>query len=231
MQIPLSAQGLSLLSSIFALVAFVLNWVAVAGCNFVNLAITFGSSSEPSSFSLHFGIWFYQTWTLVASLGGSVVFEGCWRYPDYVQFDAYMKSARAFSVMALIVGAGFMIADFISACTSSQTGGKRVASPSIQGVGYILASIFCGLSLLILDSDICQDNNLVGQFTSLFPDVNMITANCGISTGAKCAISAAVFYFMAGASSCYASKAEKSDDLAAEAGGVTEPLVAGGGDL
>lgn len=226
-----SVQGLSLLSSVFALVAFVLNWIALAGCNFVNLAVTFGNSSDPSSFSLHFGIWFYQTWTLVASLGGSVVFEGCWRYPEYVDFDSYMKSARAFSSMALIVGAGFMLADFISVCTSSQTGNRRVVSPSIQGVGYVLASIFCGLSLLMLDSDICHDNNLVGQFTSLFPNIDMIASNCGISTGAKCAISATVFYFLAGASSCYTAKVEKSVLSGTEAGGVTEPLVAAGGDL
>ncbi|KAL3790150.1 hypothetical protein HJC23_009587 [Cyclotella cryptica] len=224
-------QSLSLLSSVCALVAFILNWIAVAGCSFVRLAVTFGNSSDPSSFSLRFGIWFYQAWTVVASLGGSAVFQGCWRYPDYVEFDSYMKSARAFSVMALIVGAGFMFADFISACTSSQTGGRRVASPSIQGVGYILASIFCALSLLILDSDICHDNNLVGQFTSLFPNVSMIATNCHISTGAKCAISASVFYFLAGASSCYVSKVEKSEVAVTEAGGVTEPLIAADGDL
>lgn len=213
-----------LLTSLFALTAFILNWFAACGCTFVTLALAYGNPSDPSSLDLHFGIWFYQAWTVVSSLGGSVVFKGCWGYPDYVELDGYMKSARAFSTMALIVGAGFMFADAIASCTAANTGGRRAASASSQGVGYMVACLFCGLSLLLLQSEVCTDNDLSEQFKAIFPNMSFDTAACGIATGAKCAISATVFYFLASVSSLYAYKLEQAvTPIRSE--GLDEPLV------
>jgi hypothetical protein len=64
-----SVAGMSLLTSIFALTGFILNWFAVGSCDFVHLSLTFGSTSAPEAISLHFGIWSYQAWTVVSSLG------------------------------------------------------------------------------------------------------------------------------------------------------------------
>jgi len=44
-----------------------------------------------------FGIWSYQFWTIATSVGGSVIFETCHRYPSSVDIDGAWKAARAFS--------------------------------------------------------------------------------------------------------------------------------------
>jgi hypothetical protein len=215
-----TAQGMSLLTSIFALTGFILNWFAVGTCDFVHLALTYGSSAAPDAISLHFGIWSYQAWTVVTSLGGSVVFQGCWRYPEYIEFGESMQWSRAASSIALIITLGFAFVDFLSVCTVT---GRRITSPFVQCIGYMTASIFMGLSLLILNSDVCNSNDLSDQFQALFPNVAFDQASCTIARGAKCAISATVFYFLAGASSCVASRVEKSD--AKKGGtGLEEPL-------
>lgn len=195
--------------------------------DFVHLALPFGDAAAPEAISLRFGIWSYQSWTVVSSLGGSVVFQGCWRYPEYAEFGEAMKWSRATSTIALIIALGFAFVDFLSACTIN---GRRIASPFVQGFGYVAASIFMGLSLLLLDSDVCnKDNDISEQFQALFPNVNFDQSHCSIARGAKYAISATVFYFLAGASSCYASKVVKDDvkkggDARTE-GGLDEPLV------
>lgn len=155
-----------------------------------------------------------------------MVFQGCWRYPEYAEFGEAMQWSRATSTIALIIALGFAFVDFLSVCTVS---GKRIASPLVQGFGYMAASIFMGLSLLLLNSDACSSNDLSEQFQALFPNIDFETANCSISTGAKCAISGTVFYFLAGASSCFAYKVEKSDAKkgggARAQDGLDEPLV------
>lgn len=220
-----TVQGMSLLTSIFALTGFILNWFAVGTCDFVHLALSYGNTAAPDAISLHFGIWSYQAWTVVSSLGGSVVFQGCWRYPEYIKFDDAMQWSRAASSIALIITLGFAFVDFLSVCTVT---GRKIASPMVQGIGYMTASIFMGLSLLILDSDVCESNDLSEQFQAVFPNVDFNQANCSLARGAKCAISATVFYFLAGATSCYGSKVEKTDaKKAGERTGLNEPLVQG----
>jgi hypothetical protein len=218
-----TVQGMSLLTSIFALTGFILNWFAVGSCDFVHLALSYGNVAAPDAISLHFGIWSYQSWTVVSSLGGSVVFQGCWRYPEYIEFGEAMQWSRAASSIALIITLGFAFVDFLSVCTVT---GRKIASPMVQGIGYMAACIFMGLSLLILDSDVCKNNDLSEQFQAIFPNVDFDQANCSLSTGAKCAISATVFYFLAGASSCFGSKVEKADaKKGGERTGLSEPLV------
>jgi hypothetical protein len=197
-----------MMARIFALTGFILNWFAVGTCDFVHLALTYGSSAAPDAISLHFGIWSYQAWTVVTSLGGSVVFQGCWRYPEYNEFGESMQWSRAASSIALIITLEFEFADFLSVCTVT---GRRITSPFVQCIGYMTASIFMGLSLLILNSYVCNKNDLSDQFQALFPNVAFDQASCTIARGAKCAISATVFYFLAGASYCVASRVEKFD--------------------
>ena len=141
-----------------------------------------------------------------------------------MEFGDAMQWSRATSSIALIIALGFAFVDFLSVCTVN---GRRIASPFVQGFGYVAASVFMGLSLLLLDSGVCKDNDLSEQFQALFPNVDFNQAHCSISRGAKCAISATVFYFLAGASSCFASRVAKTDARSGERteGGLTEPLV------
>lgn len=179
---------------------------------------------DPNEVSLNFGIWSYMSWTVVSSIGGSVVFQGCWSYPDHVAIDSDWKAARAFSVMACIFGFAFLFSELFSAC--SYRGGRRVAPAS--GVGYLFCSLCTGLTLLLLGSDLCNENELTRELESVFPNIEMSVASCGISTGAKCAISAAVLWFVAGAASIQALRVESADlkeEERAAVGDVTSPLV------
>ncbi|KAL3790153.1 hypothetical protein HJC23_009590 [Cyclotella cryptica] len=216
-----TVQGLSLFSALCVCAAFILNWYSTVACNFISVALTYGSSSDPSSVSLHFGIWNYQSWTVVSSSSGTVVFQGCWRYPDYVEVDPEWKAAKAFSVMALVFGLALMLAVLFSACSGK--GAKQVTPAS--GVGFFICSLFSGLSLLLLGSDLCKENVLSEGLESMYPNSNMSVASCGISAGAKCSISATILWFLAGVSSCRAYKVEVESVQDELTGGPTTPLV------
>ncbi|KAL7478335.1 hypothetical protein ACHAW6_004104 [Cyclotella cf. meneghiniana] len=216
-----TVQGLSLFSSLCVCAAFILNWYSTVACNFISVALTYGSSAAPSSVSLHFGIWSYQSWTVVSSTSGTVIFQGCWRYPDYVEVDSEWKAARAFSVMALVFGLTLMLKELFSACSYKDV---KQTTPT-SGAGYLFCSLLSGLSLLLLGSDLCKDNVLSEGLESIYPNSNMSVASCGISTGAKCAISATILWFLAGVTSCRAYKAEVEGAEDELTGGPTTPLV------
>ena len=207
---------------------------------------------------MQFGIWSYQFWTIATSVGGSVIFETCHRYPSSVEVDSNWKAARAFGTckciciqcssygifilvqsthefltrkhssytisVAIIFGGIFLFANLISACMSPLRKTARLEAPA-----FLLAGIFQGLSLLLLNSSLCNNNTLVaalqrdaanlGNVGVEFPDT------CSISTGAKCAISAIVFWFVAAITSYVCVKAEKKEEESNAA--VTEPLIPG----
>lgn len=87
---------------------------------------------------------------------------------------------------------------------------------------FLLTAIFQGLTLLFLDSAVCKANPLlndVGGF--IWPDT------CAISTGAKCFISATVFWIAAAISSFKGQKALEEElagtDPALQAALLSEP--------
>jgi len=67
---------------------------------------------------------------------------------------------------------------------------------------YLLTAICQGLTLLFLNSQMCKDNSLLSEGTSVvWPE------SCSLGTGANCIISATVFWFAAAASSFLEQKA------------------------
>ena len=84
----------SVFTSVFAATAFLLSWAAAFGCSFLSFTSTSGFTRPVT---VQFGIWSYQFWTVATSVGGSVLFETCHRYPSDMEVDSYVKSARAFS--------------------------------------------------------------------------------------------------------------------------------------
>jgi hypothetical protein len=191
-------------------------------CTFLEQVLSYGNSAVPESISLHFGLFSYQTWTVLSSLQGAVIFQGCWRYPDYVEIDSEWKAARAFAIIALIFGFAFLFLEMFAACQGSTRGGKRVAPSS--GTGFLFCSLSSGLTLLFLGSDICKENTLTESLEAVFPNINMDVAKCGISTGANCTIAATILWFLAGIASCHAMKVENEIDTKNAGNGLQEPL-------
>lgn len=212
----------SILTSILAAVAFLLAWSVEFGCSFLSFTTTSGFN-EPVT--VKFGIWSYQFWTVATSVGGSVIFETCHSYPSDVAVDGNWKAARAFSTLTLIIGGGFLLRNLITGCVAP----LRRASQS-EPPAFLLAAIFQGLSLLLLNSTLCTNNQLlvrlqseaekIGNADMDFPDT------CSVSVGANCAIAAVVFWFLAALTSSMATVAEKRD---ASGGGavITESLLPG----
>ncbi|KAL7542090.1 hypothetical protein ACHAXR_011510, partial [Thalassiosira sp. AJA248-18] len=211
----------SIITSILAATAFLLCWAANFGCNFIGFTSTSGFV-EPVT--VRFGIWSYQFWTIATSVGGSVIFETCHRYPADVTVDSNWKAARAFSTLALLFGGVYLFANLIAGCLAPVRRVSRLEAPA-----FLCASLCQGLSLLLLNSAICNDNSLIKKLQSDAASLGNMGMDfqdtCSIATGANCAIAAAVFWFLAGLMSHMGvvaeKKAEREDNIS------TEPLIPG----
>ncbi|KAL9181705.1 hypothetical protein ACHAXT_012048 [Thalassiosira profunda] len=211
----------SIITSILAATAFLLCWAAEFGCNFVSFTSTTGFTQPVA---VQFGLWSYQFWTVATSIGGSVIFESCHKYPSETNVDGSWKAARAFSILALIFGGVFLLKNLISGCITP----LRRASIS-EGPAFLAAGVFQGLSLLLLQSSVCKDNDLMrqlerdaerlGNVGMSFPDT------CSVSTGANCAIAATVIWALAALTSYMGVVAERREEAADAA--TTEPLIPG----
>jgi len=214
----ISSQGYSLLTTIFGITAFILMWLGSLRCNFLKFESVVGS--EPVTLQL--GMWYYESWSFVASTSGSYVFESCHGYPDYTAIDATWKTARAFGIIAFILGIAMFVVACISACSTST--GQAMQTPVWEAPAYILTAICQGLTLLLLSSNACNSDTLVGLGG---PAKNLLTfgETCSMSTGAKFIVSATAFWVAAGVVSFLANRAEKKEmTLGGDGEGLDEPL-------
>eukprot|EP00565_Helicotheca_tamesis_P004174 CAMPEP_0185737256 /NCGR_PEP_ID=MMETSP1171-20130828/29977_1 /TAXON_ID=374046 /ORGANISM="Helicotheca tamensis, Strain CCMP826" /LENGTH=177 /DNA_ID=CAMNT_0028408131 /DNA_START=84 /DNA_END=617 /DNA_ORIENTATION=+ len=113
--------------------------------------------------------------------------RGSWSYSDSWDFDDEFHQARAFSITAASIGGCVWLFYLLSGC-------MRFGKGAFKVIGFfgILATLFEGLTFFILRSYVCDNG-------------------CPIDTGAKCAISAIVFWFCAGIFSCGAGKDAEGD--------------------
>lgn len=205
----------ALATSMFAIIAFILMWVGSIRCNFIKFVDTSGTSQPISR---EFGLWYYQYWATIFTTDGTYIVRTCHLYPDGLEFDASWKAARAFSILAFIFA---FIIMFLKCAVSCATDPRQAASGSgpIVPPLYLVTSIFQGLTLLFLNSKACKDNALVEWGTAVvFPDT------CSISTGAKCIISATVFWAAAALASFGEQKALKEEQATNDHASLSEPL-------
>ncbi|KAL7494422.1 hypothetical protein ACHAWT_003202 [Skeletonema menzelii] len=198
-------------ADVFGTTAFLLTLIGGWRCDFLKF------TSVDNSMADHFGLWGYGQW--VRATSGETVwwYEGCIRYADSVVIDSKWKAARAFHV---IVGIGGLLFFFLSAFSACIGFNEKVGRPHVfVGVCLLLLSLFSGLTLLILDSNLCKSNVLLGQ---LMNDI-LFNDQCELSTGANCFISATVFWFAAALCSLKASRS-KSEVVEKEEG-LDEPLI------
>eukprot|EP00584_Thalassiosira_punctigera_P005685 CAMPEP_0172533420 /NCGR_PEP_ID=MMETSP1067-20121228/6135_1 /TAXON_ID=265564 ORGANISM="Thalassiosira punctigera, Strain Tpunct2005C2" /NCGR_SAMPLE_ID=MMETSP1067 /ASSEMBLY_ACC=CAM_ASM_000444 /LENGTH=226 /DNA_ID=CAMNT_0013318065 /DNA_START=184 /DNA_END=864 /DNA_ORIENTATION=- len=214
----------SIITSIFAAAAFLLCWAAEFECRFVSFTSTSGFTRPVE---VQFGIWTHQSWTVATSIGGSVIFESCHKYPSSgFEVDGSLKAARAFSTLALIFGGVYLFANLISSCVAPLRNTPRSEAPA-----FLMACVFQGLSFLVLHSSVCKNNSLIeklkgdaakiGNADMTFPET------CSLSVGGKCAIAATVFWFVAALMSSMGVVAENREEKEDEPTATTEPLIPG----
>jgi len=222
-----NSSSLSLLSSTFGAIAFFLSWSSAFNCNYVSF-----SSVQDTNLSLGFGLWSHSWYVVSVPLNGSYIFQACIGYGSSVAIDGPMKAARVFAIMAVVLGGVFFFSSLISGCmhhpNNNNTDKRRTRS---EGVAYLFACLFQGLSLLLLNSPtVCTDNQLIHQLEADMEGRTNIpiefSSKCSISTGARCCIAAIVFWFMAALISCQASSAaRKEEEMNGRREILREPLV------
>ncbi|KAL3790143.1 hypothetical protein HJC23_009580 [Cyclotella cryptica] len=156
-------------------------------CNFVQFVSTVNGPDGP--ISIHFGYWSHQSWVINNSTKGLAIEKTCELYPvDATAPDTAFKVGRTFNLLALFLGALFIFLDILSRCVYHA---PKNSCRRVGGVGYLLCCLCSGLSLLILQSDICTDNILLKQTTGFQG------TTCSLSTGGKSIIAATVIWFAA----------------------------------
>ena len=197
----------SALPSSFAVIAFFLAWVGSLGCEFVQFTLL-PTNSNDEPITVHFGIWYRQSvefynYTQSTGGGGYYKVSTCEGYDDSIAIDPSWMTARAFSVLILILGGLALLLALATCCCANHVQVTNIGR--LNGSIYLLVTIFQGLALIVLPSKLCQNNDYIQQ--KMGQDAYTFPEECNISEDAKCIISATVFWFLAGVLSCIASRA------------------------
>ena len=182
---------IALIPALFASTALAFSLLANTWCESIVFPGSGNSNSNTTSFipTLKFSVW-YQQKIVVAELRGNriAVQTQCLEYPNSVDIDAKWKTARAFSIIAPVIGGLVTLFAWTSPCVSfSQALWKQ------GGCLFLFTSLCQGLTLLFLGSNACVDNMLVFASGLLYPDT------CKLDWGTKLNISSVILWFIAGA--------------------------------
>jgi hypothetical protein len=214
-------------SGFIAFGAFVITLFGATYCDFLTFTSneTVTIQGVTDTVTLEFGVWYYRGWSYVIGSEGEVyVFETCWNYPEETVYDANWKSAKAFNTMALIIGGMVVFVTMFAACSAPS---KKIFQ--IAGMSNMVCCLFTGLSLLLLNSNACNNNLNVETFELAFPVLNLTFPDtCTMGVGAKTTISATVLWFVAAIAACMSGpnpQGEAADDLVKE-----EPVPVVGGE-
>lgn len=210
-----------------SLAAFVLACVGTKTCHFLQFASSAVGSSDPVSgeiepVSLQFGYWYYQSYEVATTNdnNSTTIVEGsCDIYPPSMNIDNNWKAARGFNLVAIILGGSLLMLDIFQGCLST----KQKRSFRTGAVGYFVCFLCGGLSLLILDSNVCKDNILIEELNSKVPMLQF-QETCSISTGGKTTIAATVMWFVASVGTALLHPAQRKDERRGEDDGLDEPL-------
>ncbi len=155
----------------------------------------------------------------------------CTLYAPDQQIDSTWVAARTFNLIAMILGAAILVFDGCSGCISTNP------TKSFRGgaLGYLIASFSSGMSLILLNTNICSGISKNVTLNGL--QNNLTFGTCVISTGGKSAITSCVFWFMAAVGTHLLhsntnmmmmkknNKLKSSSNNGGENDGLNEPLV------
>ena len=165
----------------------------------------------------------------VTSSGDEIVAGStCTLYAPDQQVDSTWVAARTFNLIAMILGAAILVFDGCSGCISTNP------TKAFRGgaIGYLIASFSSGMSLILLNTNICSG---ISKNVTLNGLHNLTFGSCVISTGGKSAITSCVFWFMAAVGTHLLhsntnmmtknNKLKSSSNINGENDGLNEPLV------
>lgn len=164
----------------FAFAAAVLSLVGNTYCETV---VFYPSAAYPSLPTLPFGVWLQKQITYGDINGELHVGERCLGYSSSTDIDSKWKSVRAFAVLAPVFG---LIAMGMS------KGGSGSSTSKIGGLVLLVASLFQGLTMLILASNACDATKVIGNDASKYEQV------CSFGWGIKLNIASCALFFTAG---------------------------------
>lgn len=203
----------------FATKALVLGLFGALKCNFIKFTAPYGANG--GEIEIKFGVWLYQSWSIVASVDSLHIQKSCHAYIDSATIDTAWKTSRIAIIMTGVFGFSFLLLNLIWGCSYTS---HRVYIGGWEGVEYLLVAIFQGLTLLFLNSSVCKDNAFIEQIRPFldFPEI------CSISAGSICVMVSVGFWVLAAAANLTARKLgrrdmEENEDIAS----VQVPLIGG----
>ena len=191
-----------MIPGILAMIAFILCIFSGAWCKFISFT-EISTSSDPVTLS--YGIWNYLGYSTRSTLdGNTVVMESCNYYPDNsVIIDTKWRSARAFSALTIIIGGLVTTWVVLSCCFRSFSGDRAKSLLKCAGMMYMLCCLFQGLTLLLMTSNACYNNGMVGLTATTLKNSLLIDfsgefpSSCVMAGGGKASIAAIVIWFLA----------------------------------
>mmetsp|Transcript_14234 Transcript_14234/g.17931 ORF Transcript_14234/g.17931 Transcript_14234/m.17931 type:complete len:240 (+) Transcript_14234:129-848(+) len=164
---------LAIFAPLLSTVSFILSNSTSVYCDFAFRRVDVRISTATGlNYSTQIGIWTYER-----THDNS---DTCYWYPSDFPVDSYLRSSRAFSLLALGFGGAATFVLLFSACFP-------LTQPiwKLNGIFLFLACVFQGLVFLIFSSNLCT--------SSLSED---FSASCTLRRGGRLCISAIVFWFI-----------------------------------
>eukprot|EP00550_Attheya_septentrionalis_P012306 CAMPEP_0198302976 /NCGR_PEP_ID=MMETSP1449-20131203/56649_1 /TAXON_ID=420275 /ORGANISM="Attheya septentrionalis, Strain CCMP2084" /LENGTH=240 /DNA_ID=CAMNT_0044005455 /DNA_START=672 /DNA_END=1394 /DNA_ORIENTATION=- len=170
--------------SLFVTVSVILSFLANISCS----AVSFYSPLLGGT-TMQFGVysrkgtvpWFYGNDLYVSS--ACINYDG-----DDMNPDAKWKTAKAFTIFALVFGS-------LLPCVSCFM--PNLYKPI--GACMLLVCLFQGLTMLILDSNLCKNNSVINDINNEIPDIaadERFPTECSRDWGFNSNIACVVFWFV-----------------------------------
>lgn len=167
-----------------AVCAWIFSLVGNFNCDFISIDTTVGGNQ----YSLGFGMWLYQGWAYLVDSGTIYYAQTCYGYSGNASPDAKWKTAQAFSIISVVIGAVAMIGNCFALLGSSNPS----KGYSLFAVAYLFCCLSQGLTLLFLQSNACQGNPI---FDAELPTDTIF--ECNLAWGGKVSAVATAFWFLA----------------------------------
>ena len=176
--------------------------------------MSISTTDATTPFSLDFGLWYHQTVNITSD--GIVADSTCALYPPDQPVDSAWVAARVFNLIAIILGATVLVFDGCAGCISTDKN-KKIRGGSL---GYLIAAFSAGMSLILLNTNICSSNNN----STLNELTDLEFSSCVMSTGGKSAIASCVLWVVAAVGSAILHPSSRFLSARNDAG-LDEPLI------
>uniref|UniRef100_A0A7S2XLM7 MARVEL domain-containing protein n=1 Tax=Attheya septentrionalis TaxID=420275 RepID=A0A7S2XLM7_9STRA len=170
---------------LFVTTSVILSFLANISCS----AVSFYSPELSGGTTLDFGVYVRRSTVAWVWGGNFYVDKRCINYDgDDMNPDAKWKTAKAFTIFALVFGS-------LLPCVSCFM--PNLYKPI--GACMLLVCLFQGLTMLILDSNLCKNNSVINDINNEIPDIaadERFPTECSRDWGFNSNIACVVFWFV-----------------------------------